>query len=79
MPVDAKRGAIVPIGRRKVYFGTHGWVDTPIYARDALAATVRLDGPAIVDEMSSTTLVPPGDVLHVDAIGNLVIEVRHAA
>ncbi len=68
-----------PLGSRKVHFGPHGWVDTPLYARDRLPASARIDGPAIVDEMSSTTVVPPGDRLRVDAIGNLVIEVRHAA
>jgi hypothetical protein len=29
--------------------------------------------------MSSTTVVPPGDTFRIDPIGNLVIEVRHAA
>jgi len=77
--VGSRSTAAAPLGHRKVYFGADGWLDTPIYLRAALAATTRLDGPAIVDEMSSTTVVPPGDRLHVDAIGNLVIEVSHAA
>jgi N-methylhydantoinase A len=71
--------APAPVGRRKVHFGTDGWVDTPLYLRAHLGAATRLDGPVIIDEMSSTTVVPPGDVLRVDAIGNLVIEVNHAA
>ena len=33
-------------------------------------------GPAIVSEYSSATVLPPGDVLRVDGLGNLVIEVH---
>jgi N-methylhydantoinase A len=33
-------------------------------------------GPAIVSEYSSATILPPGDVLRVDGLGNLVIEVH---
>ncbi|GAA4329657.1 hydantoinase/oxoprolinase family protein [Pigmentiphaga soli] len=65
-------------GRRDVYFGaSHGWVQTDIYARERLPVDEPIEGPAIVDEMSSTTVIPPGDVFRVDAIGNLVIEVNH--
>ena len=74
-----KRQQNPQVARRPVYFGAHGWLDTPIHQRAQLDVTTRLDGPAIVDEMSSTTVVPPGDLLHVDRIGNLVIEVNHAA
>jgi N-methylhydantoinase A len=76
---EATRPGPARVGRRQVYFGMHGWVDTEVYAREALAAGTRIDGPAIVDEMSSTTVVPPGDTFRIDPIGNLVIEVRHAA
>ena len=38
-------------------------------------AIAALDGPALVDEPGTTTVVEPGDRLRVDAYGNLLIEV----
>jgi len=40
-----------------------------------LRAGNRIDGPALVEEHASTTVALPGDRLHVDEFGNLVIEV----
>jgi N-methylhydantoinase A len=69
-PAAAFRGA------RPVYFAEAGcWVDTPSYDRTALLAENRITGPALVEEYASTTVVHPGDVVAVDAFGNLVIEV----
>ena len=64
-------------GTRAVYFGAGpGWVDTRVYDREALPAAIPFDGPAIVEEMSATTVVLPGQRARVDAIGNIVIEER---
>ena len=47
--------------RRPVWLAEAGdVVDTPIYARDALRPGNRFAGPAIVEQMDATTLVPPG-------------------
>lgn len=62
--------------RRPVYFGErHGWVETGVWRRGALAAGAELPGPAIVEEMSATTVVHPGQTLRVDPTGNLVVAV----
>ena len=61
-------------GMRKVYFdAAGGLVETPIYDRGRLGAGHRFDGPAIVEEMDSTTLVLPGYAVEVDRYGNLLI------
>ena len=63
-------------GSRSAYFAEIGKsVNTPAYARDELRAGNRIDGPALVEEHASTTVVLPGDRLKVDAFGNLDIEV----
>jgi len=63
-------------GRRRAYFAEAGKaVPTPTYARDELRAGNRMEGPALVEEHASTTVVLPGDRLSVDEYGNLVIEV----
>jgi N-methylhydantoinase A len=67
-------------GRRKVYFGAGcGWADADVYARARLPAGAALAGPAIVEEMSSTTLLAPGQTAKIDRIGNIIIDVgRHS-
>jgi N-methylhydantoinase A len=63
-------------GKRSVYFAELGRaVATPTYARDELRAGNRIEGPALIEEYASTTVVLPGDKLRVDEFGNLVIEV----
>ncbi len=64
-------------GRRKIYFGAGcGWLDAQVYARSKLPAGISLDGPAVIEEMSSTVLLAPGQSAAVDRIGNLVINVK---
>jgi len=74
-------GARVPpkialTGRRSVYFAELGKaVPTPTYARDELRAGNRIDGPALIEEHASTTVLLPGDRMRLDEFGNLVIAV----
>jgi len=63
-------------GKRSVYFAELGKaVATPTFARDELRAGNRIEGPALIEEHASTTVLLPGDKLRVDEFGNLVIEV----
>jgi N-methylhydantoinase A/oxoprolinase/acetone carboxylase beta subunit len=48
-------------------------VPTRFYDRAALKAGNRLEGPAIVHQYDSTTVIPPGLSAHVDPFGNIVI------
>ena len=65
-------------GSRPVYFASAGFVDTPTFDRAALKAGNRIEGPALIEEHASTTVVHPGDMLEVDAFGGLIIEVRRS-
>ena len=60
-------------GMRPAYFDGK-FRPTATYARAALAAGNRIDGPALIEEHASTTVLLPGDRLEVDRYGNLVIE-----
>lgn len=60
---------------RDVYFGKAGWISTPVVQRLHLTPGISLGGPVIVEELSSTTVVLPGDVLSVDNYGNLLLDV----
>jgi N-methylhydantoinase A len=69
-PASAQRG------KRAAYFVELGRaVPTPTYAREELRAGNRIDGPVLVEEHASTTVVLPGDRLRVDGFGNLDIEI----
>jgi N-methylhydantoinase A len=60
--------------RRKAYFD--GWHETPIYDRAKLVSGNRLRGPAIIEQMDSTTVVHPGQEASVDRFGNVIIEIN---
>ncbi len=57
--------------RRTVWFD--GPVDCPIYDRARLRAGDVVEGPAIVEQMDSTTVLPPGSRTIVDAGGSLIV------
>ena len=64
-----------PFETRGVCFAAGRAIDCPVYQRAALAAGHRLEGPAIVEQLDSTTPIFPGDRAAVDSAGNLVIHV----
>jgi N-methylhydantoinase A len=66
---DAERG------RRKVYFGAaHGWREAVVYRRGGLPAGAAIAGPSIIEEMSATTVMLPGQSGEIDPAGNIIIE-----
>jgi N-methylhydantoinase A len=68
-----ERDAIV--ARRQVWLPeAGGFVDCPLYDRERLGPSHALHGPAIIEQMDSTTLVLPGQTATVDPYLNLIIE-----
>jgi N-methylhydantoinase A len=59
-------------GSRPVYLDGK-FRETPVFERVSLGAGFKLDGPAVVEEFGSTTVVFPGQHLHVDPHGILII------
>ena len=47
---------------------------TAVYQREALRPDAVIKGPAIIVQMDTTTVVPPGRTARVDALANLLIE-----
>ena len=63
------------IGERKVFFGTeHGVVNTQIYRRDLLEPGHQLIGPAIVEQLDTTTVIHPEQEASVDNYRNIIIK-----
>lgn len=67
-PTRQKGGAEI----RRVWV-SGSWRRVPVWNREQLGET-RLNGPALVLDYGSTTLVPQGWQYHVDRAGNLLIE-----
>lgn len=67
-----------PNTTRQVWFETTGWVDTPVYDRDAIPAGASFDGPAIIDQLDSTTLVPPDARAQIDEWMTILIHLDAA-
>jgi N-methylhydantoinase A len=65
-------------GTRKVYFGSeHGWIATPVLARNAFSG--KQAGPLIIESDDSTVVIPPNVVVSVDKGGNLLAELPRKA
>jgi len=60
-------------GTRPVNFDAAGIIETPIYERASLGPGATINGPAIIEEPASTTVVFPTQQVRVDDYGNLVI------
>src|SRR5882724_2862967 len=64
-----------PINERRVWFeGTA--LDTPVYQRDHLPCGFAFQGPALVEQVDATTVVPPGASAEVDEYLNIIIRVK---
>ena len=72
LKVLSARGAHSAPRNRSVWFDGD-WCNTPVYQRDSLPP--KFEGPAIIEQLDCTTVLEPGNVASVDALGNLVIEV----
>jgi N-methylhydantoinase A len=73
-PAPDASPAAARAGERAVYFDeAGGFVSTPVYRRERLLAGHRLDGPAVVEQMDSTTVLLPGQWAAIDGHGNLII------
>lgn len=63
-----------PHARRDVFFDGQ-WHDTPVYVRDNLMPGLELSGPAIIDQLDSTTVVPPNTRAVIDEWKNIRIQI----
>jgi N-methylhydantoinase A len=61
---------------RRVYFAGRGWIDCPVLARGAISSLGVVEGPVIIEDRESTTVVPFGARCRTDAQGSLVLELQ---
>ncbi|MGN1422886.1 MAG: hydantoinase/oxoprolinase family protein [Oscillospiraceae bacterium] len=61
------------LGTRKVYIDGE-WIDTAIINRLGLRAGETVEGPAIIEQHDTTTLIPPKHIMRMDENANMIIE-----
>ncbi len=62
-------------GRRPAYFPeAAGYTECDTYERSLLSAGNVVSGPAIIEQMDTTTVIPPGERAVVDPVGTLIVE-----
>jgi len=66
--------AAAKTSERPVYFDDQ-WMDTAVYWRDYMPLEFTLDGPAVIEQMDTTTLIEPQDSVSGDRHGNILIHV----
>ncbi|MFC4278291.1 hydantoinase/oxoprolinase family protein [Achromobacter aloeverae] len=66
------------IGTRRAFCTrTRQWMEFAVHRRAGIAPDLPFPGPAIVEENESTTVVPSGARIRVDAHGSLIVELSH--
>jgi N-methylhydantoinase A len=74
-PLAGSDPAAALAGSREVWLPESGGaVPVPVFDRDRLLPGNRFEGPAVIEQMDSTTVVLPGQAARVDAHDNLILE-----
>ena len=53
-----------------------GAFDCAVYQRSSLAPLQVIEGPAVIEELVSTTIVAPGDRATLHETGAIIIDIR---
>jgi N-methylhydantoinase A len=86
--VTLRVGATLPIGtaprldretlatrgleKTKIFHG-EAWIDCARHTAEALTASQKIDGPAVIEGYTATTWVPPGWTATLDPADNLIV------
>ncbi|BAU26655.1 N-methylhydantoinase A [Aneurinibacillus soli] len=81
LPMEEPKGSLAGAirGTREVYFEeSGGFVEATVYYRPLIPVGSVFHGPAIIEQLDSTTVVPPGFRAEVDAYKNLLLHYKDA-
>ena len=76
--IESRPGG-APVGTRSILFDGQYVADCPIYDREDLAPNQQIEGPAIIEELDSTTFLRPGDSLTVTRDGTAIVRIDSTA
>ena len=63
-----------PDAHRSCHFAGTGRVDTPVFRGDRLHPGAQIEGPAIIEEPTTTLVVPPAMRAHLSAAGAYILD-----
>jgi N-methylhydantoinase A len=63
-----------PHESRIAYFDGSDAIEVPVFRRNSLAPGATIDGPAVIEEKTSTTVLYPGQRARVDEYLNMEVE-----
>jgi len=73
-----RKVAEAKIAERKIYFGKeHGTVLCQIYARERLEPGHKISGPAVIEQLDTTTVIHPEQDATVDDYRNLIVKEKN--
>lgn len=72
--VENKSGTKVK-EERNVFFEEDGWCKINIYDKSFIEIEEKIEGPAIIEEKTTSTVINKYDVAYKDKYGNLIIEI----
>ncbi len=58
---------------RKVNFDGN-WLDTPVYNKALLLSGNVVEGPCIIDQLDTTTIIPPKVIGKINSLGYIIME-----
>ena len=72
--IETARGSMASaVGERSVHVAGRTHDAVPTYRRETLRAGHTIAGPAIIDQLDTTTLIPPAFTGEIDRFGNIVM------
>ncbi len=75
-PAVARSHAAIPSTQRQCYFGMSEPLATPVYAPADLMPGRHIEGPAIVEETTTTLVVFPGMSARITGAGHYLLDIR---
>jgi N-methylhydantoinase A len=73
-PAPTKPAAAAPKGKRRIHLGARDSIEATLYERDRLDVRATVAGPAIVEQLDATTVIPTGWTGRVDRYRNLILQ-----
>jgi N-methylhydantoinase A/oxoprolinase/acetone carboxylase beta subunit len=79
LPIYPDKGKTPPQealkGKREAFWEEYGgWRETPVFDQERLETGNVIEGPALVEAVSTTVVLPPGARISIDKYHNLIIE-----
>ncbi|RWC45063.1 MAG: hydantoinase/oxoprolinase family protein [Mesorhizobium sp.] len=78
IPFAGADGEASPLRQSRLFDGRLGrFFDSPLYWRDAIGVSQSIEGPAVIAEDETSTVVTSSFVASIDSSGSIILEAKH--